>query len=240
VQIERKVLTVNRNLLSLSLAAVLIVSGIGFAQNQRHDRYSFACNSRNFMPENFAKQPVVRSPNGKNSVQLTRDYKFRITASGKKIAEFALPEAEINFEVDWSPDSSQFFISYSDSASYGGYHVHLYRVFENEVTENKLPELVAADFKAKHWCEARGNNLFFLNWTPDSSRAFLVAEVFPTGDCGKETGLYRGYLVNVSDAKILRVFGVKDTAAMEKNCRTSGKLVLPPARVIGENVWSAA
>ncbi len=101
-------------------------------------------------------------------------------------------------------------------------------MLENAVTENKVPEIVAGDFKAKHWCEARGNHLFFLNWTHDSPRAFLVAEVFPTGDCGKETGLYRGYLVKVSDGTILRMFGEEDTTAIEKNCRESGKLVLSP------------
>jgi hypothetical protein len=72
----------------------------------------------------------------------------------------------------------------------------------------------------------RGSNLFFLAWTPDSRVAFFVAEVYPDSDCGESGGTFRGYAVDTVGAKVLRVFGEKQTRAIEKECRASGKLVL--------------
>jgi hypothetical protein len=54
-----------------------------------------------------------------------------------------------------------------------------------------------------------------------------VAEVYPTGDCGKELGLFRGYAVNLEDGAVLRVFAENQTESIEKNCRASGRLGLP-------------
>lgn len=179
------------------------------------------------MLDDFERQPTVPSPDNTKAVQLTKEYKFRITVGKTVLPDFGLPDVSSNVEVGWSPDSSGFFISYSDGGAIGGYHVHLYRVVGNTLKESQAPTTVAKRFKTKHWCESRGNNLFFLDWTPDSKVALFVAEVYPTGDCGKELGVYRGYVVRLQDRKILRTFGEKQTDSMEQKCRASAGLVLP-------------
>ena len=196
-------------------------------QSVAHDPDSFACRSSHYMLDDFERQPTVPSPDNTKAVQLTKEYKFRITVGKTVLPDFGLPDVSSNVEVGWSPDSSGFFISYSDGGAIGGYHVHLYRVVGNTLKESQAPTTVAKRFKTKHWCESRGNNLFFLDWTPDSKVALFVAEVYPTGDCGKELGVYRGYVVRLQDRKILRTFGEKQTDSMEQKCRASAGLVLP-------------
>jgi hypothetical protein len=198
-----------------------------FGQRVTHDPYSFACRSSHYMLDDFDKQPTVPSPDKMKAVQLTKDGKFRVTVGRTTLSDFDLPDMSCNVEVGWSPDSSQFFISYSDGGAIGSYHAYLYQVAGNFLKKSRVSTMVAERFKTKHWCEPRGNNLFFLDWTPDSKVAFFVAEVYPTGDCGKETGVFRGYAVRLRDGKILQVLGEKQTDSIEKRCRASGRLALP-------------
>jgi hypothetical protein len=197
------------------------------AERPAHDPDSFACSSRHYMLQDFEKQPTISSPDKTSVIQLTKDYKFRVAIGDKEVSNFELPDISCNIEVGWSPDSSQFFISYSDGGATGGYHVYLYRVAGNAVKASHVPSQIAERFKKGHWCESRGNNLFFLDWTPDSKMGFFVAEVYPTSDCGKELGLFRGYAVNLKEGRVLRVFTENQTESIEKNCRASGQLVLP-------------
>jgi hypothetical protein len=224
---QRKVLNVKRIYLRLSFVAAFALSGGAVAQNHQHNRYSFACNSRHLMLEDFEKEPTIDSPDKVKVVQLTKDYKFRVAVAVKEVSNFELPDISSNVEVGWSPDSSQFFISYSDGGAVGGYHARLYRVTDTDVNMGRVPALVAERFRGKHRCKSRGSNLFFLDWTPDSKIGFFVAEVYPTGDCGKELGAFRGYAVNLEDGTPVRAFGKKQTESIEKNCRLSGSLVLP-------------
>jgi len=189
--------------------------------------YSFACRSSKYMLDDFDKQPSVPSPDKMKAVQLTKHGKFRVSVGRTIVSDLDLPDISCNVEVGWSPDSSQFFISYSDGGAVGSYHVYLYQVVGSSLEKSRVPKIVAERFKRNHWCNPRGNNLFFLDWTPDSKVAFLVGEVYPTGDCGKELGVFRGYAVRVRDGKILRILGEKPTESIEKKCRTSGRLVLP-------------
>src|SRR5258707_13898430 len=86
----------------------------------------FACNSSHFMLQDFEKQPVVRSEDGVKSVLLTKEYTFKVMYQRAVLREFTFGDMSANIEVGWSPDSKQFFISYSDGGAVGNYHVHLY------------------------------------------------------------------------------------------------------------------
>jgi hypothetical protein len=180
------------------------------------------------MLEDFEQQPIIPSPDKTKAVQLTKDYKFQVSNNGAVISNFELPDISCYVEVGWSPDSSQFFISYSSGGAIGRYHVYLYRVTENEMKASGVPTQIAERFKRKHWCEARGNNLWFLGWTPNSKTGFFEVGVYPTGECGKELGLSLGYAVNLENGTVSRVFTEKQTEAIEKSCYASGRLVLPP------------
>lgn len=196
-------------------------------QRTAHDPNAFGCSSSHYMLDDFQNQPTALSPDNAKAVQLTKKCGFRVISGKRVISDFNLPDMSANVEVGWSPDSSQFFISYSDGGAVGGYHVYLYSLVGGTIRPSDIPRKVAQRFRVQHWCQSRGNNLFFLGWTADSKLAFLVGEVYPTSDCGKELGQYRGYEVRVSDGKILHVFDEKETDSIEKNCRDSGRLALP-------------
>jgi hypothetical protein len=53
-----------------------------------------------------------------------------------------------------------------------------------------------------------------------------VAEVYPTSDCRPQLGASRAYAVNTESAEVLKVFGQKQTDAIEKNCYETGNLPL--------------
>lgn len=197
------------------------------AQRATHDSYSFACTSRHYLLGDFEKQPTIFSPDKTKAVQLTKEYKFRVKVANSVISEIKINDVSANVEIGWSPDSSQFFISYSDGGAVGRYRVRLFRLIGQTLTESQVPSTVAERFKTRYWCASRGNNLFYLDWTLDSKVGFFVAEVYPTGDCGKDLGVYRGYEVSLENRKILRVFSEKETDSIEKECRASGRLVLP-------------
>jgi hypothetical protein len=223
-------LYIRRNMISRSpqflLLLLLVLPPCVLGSGKPHDPDSFACTSRHFMLDDFANHPEVLSPDKQKAIQLTSNFKFQVRADKAVLSELSLPDISANVEIGWSPDSSQFFISYSDGGAVGAYHVHLYKVVGRNVSENRIPVGVEQRFKAKHWCESRGNNLFFLDWTPDSAVAFFVAEVYPTGDCGKENGLYRGYAVRVEDGELVGVYKEKQTSSLEKSCRATGLLRL--------------
>jgi hypothetical protein len=60
---------------------------------------------------------------------------------------------------------------------------------------------VVSEFKTRHYCKTRGNNVSALKWV--RGNLLILTEVYPTGDCGLELGHLEGYLVSVPEGKIL-------------------------------------
>src|ERR1700676_4391320 len=128
--------------------------------------------------------------------------------------------------ASFSKDSSQFFITYSNSATYHQYKTHLFSIAGEQVSEDRVTQIAFDDFGSHHSCPSRGgNNLFLLGWTKDSQNVFLVSEVTPTGDCGKEAGVHGGYLVNGREGTIIHRYGQEHTDKIENACRVVGILL---------------
>jgi hypothetical protein len=202
-----------------SSLALFCVVAIG--TQQPRDADTFACAARSFSLEDFDKGAVVPSPDSKKHISLNPDGSFGIFVGQKQIGTRTYSVSV--GEVGWSPDSTHFFISYSDGGAVGTYLTHVFSVSEKGVIENSLTRIAFNDFKSRHYCEIRGNNLFFLGWTPDSQNVFLVTEVYPTSDC-KEWSRFAGYLMDVTTNRIIRRYSERDTTAIEKSCRASGIL----------------
>lgn len=203
----------------------LLVGMCCFGQRLKHDPDTFACASTWFSLDEFEKEPSVISPDGRTRVQLDKnDYSFRVLVGGKEIGRLHYGDISANIEIAWSPDSQQFFISYSDGGAIGNYSVHLFSIKKQRLVKSAAPTVAYRDFKSQHYCRSRGNNIFFLDWTPDSKNVFFVTEVYPTGDCGKEMSKFRGYLVDARTGTIIERFGEKKTTAIEERCRETGTL----------------
>ena len=119
-----------------------------------------------------------------------------------KIQDFANPYAYLL----WEPTGRALALNYSSGGAIGAWHVRVFTLDKGEpreITSNLAP--VTADFKSRHSCEARPNNLTALKWL-DASRLLLMAEVYPTSDCGVQMGQVEGFVVSVDHGNIERRF----------------------------------
>ncbi|MGC2528130.1 MAG: hypothetical protein WA639_10310 [Candidatus Acidiferrum sp.] len=93
-------------------------------------------------------------------------------------------------------------ITYSDGGAIGRFHVRVFLIDGHGVRDvsNSIDGAVA-DFKSRHYCKTRGNNVTALKWIRGG--LLLTTEVYPTGDCGSDLGHLEGYLVSVPEGKIL-------------------------------------
>jgi hypothetical protein len=209
----------------LSVLLVILTLALCSSASFSKDEHTFACNAQSFDLSSFEGETSTSSPDGRNHIQLRRDYTYAVFVRDKQVTRLEYLDTNCCIEIGWSPDSSQFFVSYSNSATYHQYKTHLFSIVGERVSENRAPQTVFDDFGSQHSCPSRGgNNLFLLGWTKDSQSVFLVSEVTPTGDCGKEAGVYGGYLVKVRDGTIGHRYGQKQTDTIEKACRAGGIL----------------
>lgn len=169
----------------------------------------------------------VIAPNHSNRILLAKDFLFHVLQGQTELGSVGLKELSSNIEIGWAPDSMKFFIAYSDGGAEGTFHAHIYELAEGKVEEiSEAVNVAFADFKARYYCKERGNNIFVEGWTSDSAKAFLIAEVFPTGDCGKDFGRLGGYLVDLR-GQILHRYSHKETELIQKSCDKRDSVTLP-------------
>jgi hypothetical protein len=104
--------------------------------------------------------------------------------------------------LDGTHDRAQIALTYSDGGAIGGYHVRVFLIEGYGVRDvSKCIDDAVADFKARHYCNTRRNNVSALKWIRGS--LLILTEVYPTGDCGPDLGHLEGYLASVPQGKIL-------------------------------------
>jgi hypothetical protein len=125
---------------------------------------------------------------------------FAIQLRGKM---FQIPDFNTNGVIDWAPNGHALALTYSDGGAIGGFHTRVFTVQGDSVTDvSKAIEPAIADFKARHFCKIRGNNVRALKWIGDWQHLLLWTEVYPTSDCGSDLGHIEGYVVNVPSGNI--------------------------------------
>lgn len=104
--------------------------------------------------------------------------------------------------LDGTHDQAHIAVTYSAGGAIGGFHVRVFLIDGSGVKEvSKSIDGAVADFKTRHYCKIRGNNVTALKWIRGG--LLLLTEVYPTGDCGPDSGYLEGYLVSVPGGKIL-------------------------------------
>jgi hypothetical protein len=99
-------------------------------------------------------------------------------------------------------DQAHIALTYSDGGAIGGFHVRVFLIDGNGVTDaSKSIDGAVAEFKSRHYCRKRGNNVNALKWI--RGNLLILTEVYPTGDCGPDLGHLEGYLMSVPQGKIL-------------------------------------
>jgi hypothetical protein len=213
-----------RMLLLLAVLSAFFVLRVARSQQQTDfHEISFPCQAQTFFIQDAGKAVAnVRSPDGQKRVVLDDASTFTVVAHGRVLKALKYYEMNSNIYVGWSPDSSQFFIMYSD----GDWHVHIFTLDDDRIQELALPKSALDDFQKNHSCATRDNSVLFLSWTEDSQKLFLVTEVHPTSDCAAEAGRFQGYLMQVRTGEILHRFNEKETTEIEKQCQATKKLKL--------------
>lgn len=104
--------------------------------------------------------------------------------------------------LDRTHDEAHVALTYSDGGAIGAFHVRVFLIDGGSVTDasGSINQAVA-DFKSRHYCKARGNNVTALKWIAGS--LLLLTEVYPTGDCGADLGHLEGYRISVPGGEIL-------------------------------------
>jgi hypothetical protein len=203
-----------------TLLLILLLSSPLFAQS--HDENMYACNGKTFMEETEPAQATVLSPDGRKRIVMLRPKAFTIFLNDRPLHTVRYPAINASIEAGWSPDSTQFFITYSAAGAIGDYHTHLFQIANGKVKESGVAHTVAVHFHQKHSCAARpSSNLLFLGWTADSRQAVLVPEVYPTGDC-RQGALFRGYVVDTRKQSVLKILGEEQTELIKQACYKSG------------------
>src|SRR5580698_4530734 len=92
-----------------------------------------------------------------------------ILRSGQKVLlSTDLKELSSNVWVTWSQDNQRFAITWSDGGTIGSFHVRVFAIASGRVTELSAVNRAVQDFRSRHYCKTRGNNVEAYKWeTPD-------------------------------------------------------------------------
>ena len=134
---------------------------------------------------------------------------FILRSGGSVLLSAELKDLDAGVAVTWSKDDASFAVTWSDGGSIGGFHVLAFRISGDKVRELPATRQAFLNFRSRHYCEARGDNLQAYGWD-SAERLVLVASVYPTSDCGADMGYTEGYIVQATTGKILRQMTLKE------------------------------
>jgi hypothetical protein len=134
---------------------------------------------------------------------------FILRRKGKELLRTPLKDLSASVSVVWSSNRNSFAITWSDGGAIGNFHVRAFHIDTDSVTEWPATKQAFDAFRARHWCEARGDNMQAYQWFPNSRELVLVLSVYPTGDCGKELGHTEAYVVDAATGDIQQHWNAK-------------------------------
>lgn len=145
--------------------------------------------------------------------------RFSVRRRARTVFTFQVDDLSSNAEILRSPDGKAFALSYSDGGAIGRFHVRLFLINGDKVTDTSHAIQPAVDdFNSRHFCESRGNSVTALKWLDKSSDIVLLTEVYPTGDCGPDLGHAEGYIVSLPGGKIKRHMTLNQLKALPGLC----------------------
>ena len=177
------------------------------------------CEATVFVLQNLENGATVPSLDGRHRIVLRTNRpdaqrgSVSVYAGTRLLRTFQLQDLSAGLFVKWAPDSRAFYVMWSNGGMIGGYSVRAFRVGDLDVHELPLTSTAEREFRTRHPCPARGWNVFAVRWVDGSSRMLLAFQVYPVSDCGRQMGVYRGYLVAVDDGAIIRRYSERRLAA---------------------------
>lgn len=173
------------------------------------------------LEDNPNRNVIIYSPNHKNAVRVIGE-KVTALIGGK---EFPTDFAEkTNAELGWAPDSSKFFLTWTDGGETGTWHTQGYEVAANGLKE--LPGLTEAASKnfesriralpipkpgkrqywdAAEYCEP---NVVGSQWT--GSHQLLISALVPNVGSCRYLSVFDVYRISVPEGRILERYSAKE------------------------------
>jgi hypothetical protein len=116
-------------------------------------------------------------------------------------------------ELQWSPDSTAFFITESSGGVVGDWHVIVYLHDGRRVRRVDVSKTVLQSFQKHYRCqEPEVPNVGAVTWLHGAKHLLLVAEVPPHSSC-LEMGKIRGYIVDIPTGRIRQEYSEKKLRA---------------------------
>lgn len=145
----------------------------------------------------------LRSPDGAERIiveqstdpQAAWPLLVRVTRSGKSFPAHFERFVSAGAEVSWAPDSSAFFVTYSDGGAIGLYHVLIYRVDDNGLHPYE-PIKNGRKLFPPHCFDPEDPNVGAIRWGPDASTIFIAIEVPPHSSCAS-MGTFRAFEIRL-------------------------------------------
>jgi len=134
---------------------------------------------------------------------------FVLRRGDRELIRTSLKDLSASISVVWSPNSHAFAVTWSDGGAIGNFYMRAFQIRGDSVAEMPATQQAFQNFKARHWCIPRGDNVQAYRWSADSRNLVLVLSVYPTGDCGKDLGHTEGYVVEASTGKIEQNWNVR-------------------------------
>lgn len=126
---------------------------------------------------------------------------FWVVQQGVTISSFTVEDMYTgNIWVAVDQGGDRFALTYSDEGIGGD--VRVFQIRGDVVTDvsNSVLQTAVADFRSRHYCQARGNTVRALKWIKGD--LLLTTAVYPTGDCGSDAGHMEAYRASVPDGAI--------------------------------------
>jgi hypothetical protein len=158
-----------------------------------------------WVPE-FAKQKVYRRGDLAYLVQMLPSEQggtFVLRRDRKVLLTTPLKDLSASVSVVWSQKNDWFAVTWSDGGAVGGFHTRVFHIAGDEVRETRAVDRAFQDFRSRHSCKARGENVQAYRWDEANEALVLVMSVYPASDCGKEMGHTEAYFVQPADGGIL-------------------------------------
>jgi hypothetical protein len=127
---------------------------------------------------------------------------FQLSKAGEILLDTPLKDWSASISVVWAKDNSAFAITWSDGGAIGNFHVRAFKIIGKQLSEEPVTTNAWLDFKARHFCTARGDNVQAYEWNSSADQLLLVLSVYPTGDCGRDLGHTEAYWVQANTGVI--------------------------------------
>jgi hypothetical protein len=147
---------------------------------------------------------------GNLSYAVTEGDKFTLSRDGKTILSTRLKDLSASVFVAWSKRSDWFAITWSNGGAIGNFHTRVFHTADDKVVEAESVRIAYAEFRSRHWCRTRGDNVQAYGWDEETAALVLVTSVYPTGDCGTDLGHTEAYLVQPTDGAILKHLSLRE------------------------------